>query len=183
MSLFRIRVPFAAAAAVSLAAVLVAQPAANAQSPVLASGQPKTVIVVMSGSCTAVAAALRRRCFVRRTGAGPGPAAERRGDGPVDYEPDRHHYRQCLAGGGPGPVVVPGCFASGARRDHTVGTTRCTWSEPVFSARAGRRPGVDVARPSERYLRHAAVARARPRRPSRRSMPQRPGRSALTEPG
>jgi subtilisin family serine protease len=51
------RVPFAAAAAVSLAAVLVAQPAANAQSPVLASGQPKAVIVVMSGSCTAVAAA------------------------------------------------------------------------------------------------------------------------------
>ena len=57
LSLFRRRVPFAAAAAVSLAAVLVAQPAANAQSPVLASGQPKTVIVVMSGSCTAVAAA------------------------------------------------------------------------------------------------------------------------------
>ena len=57
MSLLRRRVPFAAAAAVSLAAVLVAQPAANAQSPVLASGQPKTVIVVMSGSCTAVAAA------------------------------------------------------------------------------------------------------------------------------
>ena len=57
LSLFRRRVPFATAAAVSLAAVLVAQPAANAQSPVLASGQPKTVIVVMSGSCTAVAAA------------------------------------------------------------------------------------------------------------------------------
>ena len=56
MFLLRRRVPFAAAAAVSLAAALVAQPAASAQAPVPAAGPAKTVIVVMSGSCTPVAA-------------------------------------------------------------------------------------------------------------------------------
>jgi subtilisin family serine protease len=49
------RAPFAVATAVSLAAALVAQPAASAQAPVQGSGQPRTVIVVMSGPCTPVA--------------------------------------------------------------------------------------------------------------------------------
>jgi hypothetical protein len=53
----RKRAPFAVAAAVSLAAALVAQPPASAQAPALVGGQPRTVIVVMNGSCTPVVAA------------------------------------------------------------------------------------------------------------------------------
>ena len=50
------RVSLATATAVLLAAGLVAEPSATAQAPLAASGQPRTMIVVLGGSCTPVAA-------------------------------------------------------------------------------------------------------------------------------
>ena len=50
------RVSLATATAVLLAAGLVSEPSATAQAPVAASGQPRTMIVVLGGSCTPVAA-------------------------------------------------------------------------------------------------------------------------------
>src|SRR5579864_4877052 len=50
------RVSLATATAVLLAAGLVAEPSATAQAPVAASGQARTMIVVLDGSCTPVPA-------------------------------------------------------------------------------------------------------------------------------
>ncbi len=56
MPRLRGRVSLATATVVLLAAGLVAEPSATAQAPVVASGQPRTMIVVLGGSCTPVAA-------------------------------------------------------------------------------------------------------------------------------
>ncbi len=182
MPRLRGRVSLATATAVLLAAGLVAEPSASAQAPVAASGQPRTMIVVLGGSCTPLAATAGAAASC----AEQEPVLAQLQAAGATVLSTTSLIDTITASVSPAEAQV---LSSIPGVSQVVPDATIPLLQPVVPGQGrfsppgpGRGPGQVGTVPHPRY----AVLSGRPsstRKPSRRSMRRRPGRSASTAPG